>query len=431
MTEEKYIFTSTARRRLFITIIVGVVLLALGILLMNMGGHDVAHGDAHAAGVAADAHEEFHWTKRLWANIWINNVFFAGIAIIGVFFVAIQYAAQAGWSVGVKRIPLAFGAWLPIAGILMVATYFVANHDLFHWSHHDVYDQASEHFDTVINGKKGYFFWPLQDHPSFPVFWFLRLVVFFGVWYVLFVKIRNLMFEEDRIGGTQHWYKLKSLSAIFLVIFAVTSSVAAWDWVMSIDTHWFSTMFGWYAFASWWVGGLALITYIAVLLKDRGYLAVVNANHLHDLGKFVFAFSVFWTYIWFSQFFLIYYANIPEESTYFVERWKNSHYAPFFYFNLIINFFFPFLVLMTRDSKRHTRILKVVCPAIVFGHWFDFYLMITPGTLRENGGFGFMEVGLLAIYLGAFLFVVLSALAKAPLVAKNHPMLEESLHHHI
>lgn len=425
MTEERYVFTSTARKRLFITIVVGVVVLALGMLLLSMGGHET-HGTEASA-----SHGDYHWTKRLWANIWINNVFFAGLSLIGVFFVAIQYAAQAGWSVGVKRIALSFGAWLPIAGVLMVATWFVAGHDLFHWSHHDLYDQASESFDTIINGKKSYFFWPLQDHPSFPVFWMFRLVLFFGIWYYLYTRMRSLMFEEDRVGGDAYWFKLRKLSAIFIVIYAVTSSIAAWDWVMSIDVHWFSTMFGWYAFASWWVAGLALITYITVLLKDRGYLGIVNANHLHDLGKFVFAFSVFWTYIWFSQFFLVYYANIPEESTYFVQRWKNPHYAPYFYFNLAINFFFPFLVLMTRDSKRHTRFLKIVCPAIVFGHWFDFYFMITPGTLGENGGFGFIELGLLAIYLGAFLLVVLSNLSKAPLVPKNHPMLEESLHHHI
>lgn len=207
--------------------------------------------------------------------------------------------------------------------------------------------------------------------------------------------------------------------------------MSAWDWIMSIDTHWFSTMFGWYVFASWWVSGLALITFIVIMLKDKGYLSVVNSNHIHDLGKFVFAFSIFWTYIWFSQFLLIYYAGIPEETIYFVERWKNDHYAPVFFINLIVNFFFPFLVLMTRDAKRHTRILKVVCPAIVFGHWLDFYLMVTPGTLQENGGFGLIEVGLLAMYASAFIYVALSNLAKAPLVARNHPMLKESLHHHI
>ena len=158
---------------------------------------------------------------------------------------------------------------------------------------------------------------------------------------------------------------------------------------------------------------------------------MVTAEHLHDLGKFVFAFSIFWTYIWFSQFLLIYYANIPEESIYFVERLQSDHYAPVFFLNLILNFFFPFLVLMTRDSKRHGVFLKIVCGVILFGHWLDFYLMITPGTLQHNGGFGLLEVGTMLVYAAAFLFVVLNGLTKSALVPKNHPMLQESLHHHV
>jgi magnesium-transporting ATPase (P-type) len=190
-------------------------------------------------------------------------------------------------------------------------------------------------------------------------------------------------------------------------------------------------MFGWYAFASWWVTGLALVTLIVVLLKEAGYLSIVNSNHIHDLGKFVFAFSIFWTYIWFSQFLLIYYANIPEESIYFVERMYNDKYAPFFFLVLILNFVLPFLLLMTRDSKRHSRFMKLVLPIVIVGHWLDFYMMITPGTLKENGGFGFLEIGLILVYGGAFLFVFFNQLSKAPLYSKNHPMLQESLHHHI
>jgi hypothetical protein len=215
------------------------------------------------------------------------------------------------------------------------------------------------------------------------------------------------------------------------VFFAVSSSVSAWDWVMSIDTHWFSTMFGWYVFASWFVAGLAAITLVVVFLKDNGYLPMVNENHIHDLGKFVFAFSVFWTYIWFSQFLLIYYANIPEESVYFVERLQSDVYSPFIIVNLVLNFFLPFLVLMTRDAKRHTIFLKVVCFLIILGHWFDFFLMVQPGTLGHNGGFGLMEIGMLLVYGSVVAYVVLNNLAKQNLVPKNHPMLEESYHHHI
>jgi hypothetical protein len=200
---------------------------------------------------------------------------------------------------------------------------------------------------------------------------------------------------------------------------------------MSIDPHWFSTMFGWYVFASWWVAGLAMITLVVANLKDAGYLKMVNANHLHDLGKFIFAFSIFWTYIWFSQFMLIYYANIPEETVYFLQRIRNAPYSWIFYTNLILNFVLPFLLLMTRDAKRHMSMLKVVCPIVIVGHWLDFYNMITPGVMQYNGSLGLLEIGLGLIFLAGFLFVALNALSKVPLVAKNHPMMAESLNHHI
>ncbi|MFT6865868.1 MAG: hypothetical protein ACJA08_000694 [Cyclobacteriaceae bacterium] len=421
MVDEKFEFTGNSKKNLFIFIAVGIVLTIIGILSISMGGghHDLA--------VSEEGHHAFHWTKRLFANLWINNVYFTGLALIGVFFFAIQYVAQAGWSAGIIRIPLSFGAWLPYAGILMIIVFFVAKHDLFHWTHHELYEEGG---DKIIQGKAPFFFWPLHAG-GFPIFFVARMVIFFAVWYILFLKLKAVALSEDVDGGTEKWYQLRKLSAIFILFFAVSSSIAAWDWVMSIDTHWFSTMFGWYMFASWWVSGLALTAFIVVLLKDQGYLSIVNANHIHDLGKFIFAFSVFWTYIWFSQFLLIYYANIPEETIYFVERWKNTHYAPLFFFNLIVNFFLPFLILMPRDAKRHSRFIKVVAPIILIGHWLDYYLMITPGTLGENGGFGFLELGLMFIYAGAFIYVVLNQLSKVPLVAKNHPMLEESLHHHI
>ena len=192
-------------------------------------------------------------------------------------------------------------------------------------------------------------------------------------------------------------------------------------------------MFGWYVFASWFISGLAATTLTVILLKQAGYLKMVNANHLHDLGKFVFAFSIFWTYIWFSQFMLIWYANIPEESIYFRERLGgyNDHYTWIFFVNLIVNFVFPFLVLMTRDAKRQMIMLKIVCIAILFGHWLDFYLMIMPGTLRGDSGFGLIELGCALTFLGLFLVRFTKGLTSASLVPVNHPFLEESIHHHV
>lgn len=420
--DQKFDFSAGLKKSIFTVLIIGSVILAAGILMAMMGG---GHDEAHTEGAHA-----FHWYQRLYANIWINNVYFTGIAVIGVFFFAIQYAAQAGWSTALLRIFLSFGYWLPIAGVLMLASYLIMSHDIFHWTHKALFDVNSPDYDKIIDGKGAFFFWPLEKG-TFPAFFIIRMVVFFGAWVLFFNKLRKLSYQEDLNPGNQTWFQIRKWSALFLVFFAVSSSVSAWDWVLSIDTHWFSTMFGWYVFASWFVAGLSAMTLVTVFLKERGYLEMVNENHIHDLGKFVFAFSIFWTYIWFSQFLLIYYANIPEESVYFIERLQSDVYSPFIFVNLALNFFLPFLVLMTRDAKRHGIFLKVICSLIIVGHWFDFFLMIQPGTLGHNGGFGLMEVGMLLVFGSLVTYVVLNNLSKRNLVAKNHPMLEESYHHHI
>jgi len=436
MTEEQYIFKPGLKKTLSIVMIVGIVLFLIGIYQISSGGHqeegtptEEVAADSHGEEVIAETsqgaeHDQFHWTQRLYTNLWINSVYFTGLAIIGVFFFALQWAASAGWSAGIIRIPMAMGSWLPIAGLLMIVIFIAAmpSHAIFHWLDPSLYIEGGENFDPIINGKKAYLNVP---------FYAIRGILFFVVWYFLFRALRKNSLNEDLNPSDSHWKKNVTLSTIFIIFFALSSSAAAWDWLLSIDTHWFSTMFGWYIFASWFVSGLAAITLIVVFLKDAGYLKIVNENHIHDLGKFVFAFSIFWAYIWFSQFLLIYYANIPEETFYFVERWKSDLYAPYFFVNLILNFFFPFLILMTRDAKRRGIFLKIVCFVVLFGHWIDFYLMVTPGTLKENGGIGIFEIGMIMIFGTAFLFVVLRSLAKNPLIAKNHPMLEESLHHHI
>jgi hypothetical protein len=485
--EEQYIFKSETRNKLFILLVVGLLLFGggLGLAVYNEGkgghgdGHHAStpkhelvasvaqHGDsthaeatenptdadttvhaaeAHGAEHASDEHattdehasaehkdgahhESPTWKRRLFSTLWHNNIFFAGLGIIGLFFVAIQYAAQAGWSVGVKRVALAMGSWIPFAGLLTLALWFLVSSDVFHWTHHDLYEEGSAGYDEIIAGKAPFFFF--GHGGGFPIFYIFRMVLFFGMWYWFFTMIKKNMEREDLENTTAYWFKNRKISAWFLVFFAVSSSVAAWDWIMSIDTHWFSTMFGWYVFASWWVTGLATITLIVVGLKSAGYLKIVNSNHMHDLGKFCFAFSIFWTYIWFGQFLLIYYANIPEEVTYFMERMRNSPYSWIFYLNLIANFVLPFLMLMTRDAKRQLSMLRVVCPIIIIGHWFDFYNMVTPGVMKEDATLGILEIGTAMVFAATFLLVALNALSKIPLFGKHDPMLQESINHHI
>ena len=398
---------------------IGLVLLIVGCIIManSSGGH---HGaEEHGANTS---HHAITWVNRLMANLWLNNVYFTGASVIGLFFLAVQYVAYAGWSVPIKRILEALTAYLPIGGVVMLAVFFIGQHQLFHWTDQSLYDINSPNYDPIIAGKAAFLNVP---------FYVIRTIIYFVAWIGFAWWLRRQSIAEDINGGLEYYHRSIRISAIFLVIFGVTSSTSAWDWVLSIDTHWFSTMFGWYVFSSWFITGLAAITLIAVYLKQNGYLPILNANHLHDLGKFMFAFSIFWTYIWFSQFMLYWYANIPEEVIYFNERMGayEDHYTPIFFANLIINFAFPFLVLMTRDAKRQMIILKIVCIAILFGHWLDFYLMIMPGTLRGESGFGLIEIGGALMFLGVFLIAVTRALTRASLIPVNHPFLEESIHH--
>lgn len=468
MLEEKFEFTGAAKQRILKTLGLGVILLIIGIVGLgakwwgtNDGGH--GHGDhalketsknlvaqveheeeGHEHHIATDVaeheqgehaeeahghggHEYSFWT-RIKADMWHNNVLFTGIAIIGVFFFAIQFVGWAGWSTLLIRVFLAFGYFLIPAGILMLIGFFVGYHDLFHWTHEGIADPESANYDAIIAGKVGFLNIP---------FYLFRMIGYFLIWGMMWWFLKRESDKEDLNGGTLYYHRMVRFSAAFLVIFAVTSSTSAWDWVMSIDTHWYSTMFGWYVFASWFVTGLCVITLIVVNLKKAGYLTKVNANHLHNLGLFMFAFSIFWSYIWLSQFLLIWYANIPEESIYFIERFYENFgsYTPVVVLTLLLNFLFPFLFLMTRDAKRQATILQVAAWGIILGHWLDFYMMIMPGTLHENGGLDlgtiFVELGMTMIYASVFIYAVWYGLSKRPLIAKNHPMLDESIHHHI
>ncbi|OON69174.1 quinol:cytochrome C oxidoreductase [Hymenobacter sp. CRA2] len=426
VTAEFLELSAAARRRFILFIVAGVVLMAIGLIMsaMNIGGHHEVAGAAHGAGQGASAHGSEHapiWLRRLFASLWQSNVFFLGISAVGTVFVAIHTVAYAGWSIMVRRIAEAFSAWILPGGVILLLVFFASGHNLFHWRTEGIMEPGSANYDAIIAGKAGF----LNIG-----FYVGRMVAFIAIWWFFSKRLRDLSLQEDQLGGTGFWDKSINVSAMFLVLYAVTSSISAWDWVMSIDTHWFSTMFGWYVFASWWVSGIAGILLTAIYLKQAGYLRFLNANHLHDLGKLMFGFSIFWTYVWFSQFMLIWYANLPEEAVYFNQRLGgfDGKYTWLFFFNLIINFAFPFLVLMTRDAKRQIIMLKIVATAVLIGHWLDFYMMIMPGTLQGDSGF-IIEIGTGLVFLGGFLLLMTKRLSQASLVPVNHPFVEESVHH--
>ncbi|MGF1532779.1 MAG: quinol:cytochrome C oxidoreductase [Bernardetiaceae bacterium] len=437
---EQYEFKPKAKKNALTLLVVGLVMTILGIVMAisSEGDH---HGDHHdgqhssvlmgddMAGIEGtqkltDEGGEHHhtpvWVKRIMAAVWHNNVFFLGISVIGLFFVALQYAAKAGWSAGLRRIPEAMASFLPVISGFFIITFFWVNHDVFHWTHDYLYDPTHPEYDEIIAGKEGFLNMP---------FYLARMVIFLGGWSLFMFFLRKHSLAEDKEGGQKRYHKMLVLSTVFIIFFAASSSVASWDWVMSIDTHWFSTLFGWYHFASWFVTGLSVITLTMIFLKEEGYLKIVKEDHFHDMGKFVFAFSIFWTYLWFSQYLLIYYANIPEETIYYIERLSSGHYGKLVFINIGICFLFPFFGLMTRNAKRKTSILKIVCMGVIVGHWLDFYLMTAPGILKEDGTIGLLEIGLPLVYGGIFAYWVGNKLSQAPLVTTKHPMIEECVYH--
>ncbi len=371
-------------------------------------------------GLAAIAYGFSQDVTRTWANILMSNFYFMAIALAGTFFIAVNYVSQAGWAVVVKRVPEAMGQFLPFAAVVMLIIFFFGGHDLYHWTHHYLYDKTDIRYDAIMDGKSAYLNTP---------FFVIRMVAYFVIWIGFTYLFRRESLQEDLNGGMSHYNKSVRYGAAFLILFAITSSTSAWDFIMSIDGHWFSTMFGWYTFAGLFVSGIVMMIMWVLYLKGQGHLENVNENHLHDLAKFMFAFSVFWTYLWFCQYMLIWYANIPEEVTYFAIR--IDHYGSLFAFNIFVNFMFPILVLMTRNAKRKRQILMLTCAVLFIGHWTDLFVMIMPGTVGEHWHIGFIEIGTLIGFLGAFLYSTHTALTKASTSVKNHPLLPESVHHHI
>ncbi|WP_395627463.1 quinol:cytochrome C oxidoreductase [Daejeonella sp.] len=362
--------------------------------------------------------------ERTFANLLLMAYYFTCVCATGLFFIALQYVAQAGWATGLIRIPQAMSRVLPVASLILiiVSASGLLTHNLYHhWNAEGLSDPNSPAYDKLIAGKSGYLNVP---------FFLTRLVLFLGAYSFFAWLFAKYSEREEADGGLVFYDKSFKWSTIFLIIFGFTTPLWAFDTIMSLEAHWFSTMFGWYNFAAMWVSGLCVITLIVIFMKKAGYLSWVNENHLHDLGKFIFAFSIFWTYIWFSQFLLIYYANIPEETVYFYKRWE-PEYLPWFWLNIIINFLAPLLVLMARDSKRQMNRLMYVCIILLCGHWLDYYMMIMPGTVESHRGFGIIEIGIAIGFVGLFMFFTLNQISKRSLVAKNHPFLEESINHQI
>jgi hypothetical protein len=373
-------------------------------------------------GFSSDEHQQ----AVFWGTLLYNSVFFLLICNASMFFICVTTLAHGGWQTAFRRVPEAISAVVPIFGLIAFFIMMFIVFGMGHGEHHPIYHWITPGHDKVINAKKGFL------NPAFFVIW---TVLSIGLWSYLGMRMRKLSRQSDErvmnLEESKKWVWDNTVSAsMFTVWFALTvASTTPWIWLMSIDTHWYSTMFSWYTFASSFVSGIALITLWVIFLKNKGYLEFTNEEHLHDLGKFMFAFSIFWTYLWFSQYMLIWYGNIPEETIYFKHRVQGA-WKGIFYLNIIINFICPLLILMKRSAKRNYTLLTFMSVLILFGHWIDFNQMVMASISKDHVTLGWLDFGVMILYIGMIIFFVSRALAKAPIVARNNPFLKESIIHH-
>lgn len=371
------------------------------------------------------AKSDEHAQARFWASLLQNSVYFLLVVNAAMFFICATTLAWGGWQISFRRVTEAISTCVPVIGIItfiiLMAIVFGGNHAIYHWT-----DAEHVKHDDALLYKSGFL------NKGFFTVWTIITIV---GWWLLGRKMRQLSRSiDDRKltveEGKKYIWNNTVWAAIYIVLFALTvMSSIPWFWLMSIDAHWYSTMFSWYTFASSFVAGMALITIYVVFLKNNGYLEYTTKEHLHDLGKFQFAFSIFWTYLWYSQFMLIWYANIPEETVYFEPRMQGA-YRGIFFLNLIINFLAPLLILMKRGSKRNYGTITMMSVLILFGHWLDFYQMVFPSISGDHVPFMLVDLGIALGFVGLIMFVTARSLAKHPLIAKNHPFLKESIIHH-
>ena len=393
-------------------------LIAVGLLAIIIG--------FATKGISSDQH-----TKDIfWGTILYNSVFFTLICNASMFFICATTLAMGGWQMTFRRVPEAISTLVPVLGVILfiVLAYIIfgmgADTHIYPWLNVKSLKDAGNH---EVLGKLGFL------NPTFFMVWTALAI---GLWSLLGSRMRKLSREADDAAlqnqdtGKSFIWRNTVSAAMFIVWFALTvGSTVPWLWLMSIDANWYSTMYSWYTFASSFVSGMSLIALWVIYLKNKGYLPYTNQEHLHDLGKFMFAFSIFWTYLWFSQYMLIWYGNISEETIYFLNRVKGV-YKGIFFLNIIVNFICPILILMKRSAKRNYTLITFMAVLIIFGHWVDFYQMVMGSVRPKSSGLGWLDFGTAAFFVGIIIFCASRSLASKPLIAKYHPFFKESIIHH-
>jgi MFS family permease len=356
--------------------------------------------------------------KTTWANWLIVNYYFLSLAMGGAFFFVLQSISQSGWSSAFKRVSEAMMSYIPFAAFFFLLLWFGMK-DLYQWTHSDIVA-----LDPLLQHKSSFLNIP---------FFFIRMILYFTLWIVFARILRRISLREDALdpsdsGGIMALFaKTELYSKIFIFILAVTFSLSAIDWIMSVDVKWYSTIFALKNMVAAFLHGISILALIVFVLHKKGYFPFFNKYHLHDFARYIFMFSIIWGYFWFAQFMIIWYGNIPEETVYYSERWKEGWKALFF-LEIGLNWFIPFMVLLPVKASRNMTLITIVIIFLIIGQYIDLFVQVIPGTTGAFT-FGWISAGTFLGFAGLFALVVATALSKAKLIPPNHPYLEESVNH--
>lgn len=347
--------------------------------------------------------------------LWIY-LFLVSIGVGSLALVALEYLVGATWSTPFRRITENIASLTPVLIILVIPLLF-GIHDLFHWSHTEVVES-----DAILKSKSPY----LNVE-----FFIIRTAVCLLLWFLFYMVITGNSRKQDADGDVKYTKRNVTLSTIFAPVFVITITLAAIDWAMSLEPHWFSTIFGVYYFAGTVIAALAATTVASIYLREKGYLtSEINEKHFYSLGTLMFGFNVFWAYIGFSQFLLIWYADLPEETFWMIHRWEGSW--KFVSIALVFfHFVLPFLILVGRNAKTNINLLRFMAPWMLAAHALDLYWLIFPTLFKGGASFGWQELSFPLIVIGLTLIVFKASADKKNLIAVNDPKLQAGLDFHL
>ncbi|WP_185857376.1 hypothetical protein [Blattabacterium cuenoti] len=353
--------------------------------------------------------------------LYISIFYFTSISLGTLFFLGVQNISKSGWSVIIHPIMEEISSFIPY-GCFMILIFLLLNAmdivHIFHWMNSDLYNPISLKYDKIIANKKLFLNIP---------FFLIRSTIYVLLYSFFYLNIKKLSYKLYISYSLSDYKKLYNRSVIFVIFFSIISIFMIWDWIMSLNPHWFSTLFSWYVLSSFIITGISTITIVAIYLNNIGHFPLFNKNHLHDLSKYLFSGSLLWTYLWFSQFLLYWYGNIPEEIIYFIKR--EEIYNSIHFWMLIPNFLIPFFGLISSKSKSNYKIVFLVSLILLIGHYIDIYNLIAP-DINSGVEFCIFEIiGFLLIIGGGFIYILFSNFNKRKFdssTSEGNPFFQES-----